>query len=152
MIVVGKFIKPVKNDGTMLFKPSFIDSGFIADLKYLYHETFGTKWDIISIQQIAKGYHIKLKGVDDISTADFLSGESFCVHRNEIKDQPVDLLLGENIYSMNLEMIGRIVSFSKTPSYLLFEIAANNGEKFFVPFTEEFIIIEKNRIKLIKEI
>ncbi|HPG34735.1 MAG TPA: hypothetical protein PLW78_07235 [bacterium] len=151
LIVVGQFIKPVKRDGTMLFKPFFTDSGFILDLKHLYHETFGTKWDVVSIQQIAKGFHIKLKGVNDTSDAGFFSGESVCIYRNEIKGEPVDLLIGEKVYSRDSEMIGVIVSFSKTPSYLLFEIAGNDGEKFFVPFTEEFIVVENSEIRLIKE-
>ncbi len=152
LIVVGKFIKPVKKDGTLLFKPSFVDSEFISGLKHLYHETFATRWDISSIQQIAKGFHIKLKGVDEIATAEFFSGENFSVPENRIKGRSLDLLIGESVYSKDSVQTGRIISFSKTPSYILFEIAGNDGETFFVPFTDEFISLENDRIRIKKEI
>ncbi|MGI6393924.1 MAG: hypothetical protein ACOX2F_04215 [bacterium] len=152
LIVVGKFVKPVKKDGTMLFKSCFSDSDFLLDLKLLYHETFGTKWDISSIQRIAKGFHIKLKKVNNIFDADFLSGETFAALESDIKNKPIDFLIGEQIYTKDKKPYGEIISFAKTPSYLLFEVLLNNNTSSFIPFTEEFIEIKKEKITLLKEV
>lgn len=150
--VVGTFIRVLKKDGTLLFKPALADSAFFSKLKYLYHAEFITKWEISSICQVAKGFHINFKDVNDLAKAEFFIGEPFGLYESEIKGRSLDLFIGEVIYVKKSEVMGRVISVSKTPSYMLIEVLKETDETVFVPFTDEFINIRNGKMELIKEI
>lgn len=150
--VVGTFVRALKKDGTMLFKPVFKDSAFISDLKYLYHVEFGTKWKISSICQVHKGFHIRLADVDDIEKAKFFEGEQFGLYKDEIAGRSIDMIVGEKIFSESGKLFGEVISVSSTPVYMLIQILKSDGETVFVPFTDQFIVMTDGRMELLKEV
>lgn len=148
MITVGAFRRVVKKDGTMLFKPAFRDCDFLEDIKFLFHNDIGTKWEIQNLQKIAHGFQIKLKNVNNTYEAGFFIDEDFALPDELVKGRTTDLVIGENVFDHKDKAIGTVVSLTSTPSYMLIEIEKNSGETELVPFTEEFFDENSDRIKL----
>ena len=148
MITVGTFRRVVKKDGTMLFKPAFRDCDFLAEINFLFHRDLETKWDIESIKKIAKGFHIKLKDVNNSYEAGLFIDEEFALPDELVEGKTTDLVIGEDVFNHEDIIIGKVVSLTSTPAYMLIEIQKNSGETELVPFTEDFFEEDGNKIRL----
>ncbi len=151
MKVVGTFSKVLKKDGYLLFKPEFKDSDFLLDFDCLYHFNFKTKWKIESITKTAKGFLIRLAGVDSFKKAEFLIGEKFALPEGEIFGKSQDLLIGAAVFDKSGKILGKIEAFTPTPAYSLAEMENESGNSEFIPFTENFFELEDGKIILIKK-
>lgn len=136
----------------MLFKPELKDSAFISEIKCLHHYEFQTKWYIESAKSVAKGFHIKIKNVNNFSEAEFFIGESFALPENELDGKSNDLMIGKTVINIDSKMIGTVISISQTPSYDIIEIILENDISVFIPMTKEFVSIDKGTIRLLREL
>lgn len=148
MITVGTFRRVVKKDGTMLFKPAFRDHDFLEDINYLIHKDLETIWNIENIRKIAKGFHIKLEGVDNSYQSGFFIDEEFSLPDEMVAGKTIDLVIGEEVYDHKDEVIGKVAGLSSTPAYTILEIEKMSGETDLIPFTEEFFEEDGTKIKL----
>jgi len=150
---IGSFSKIIKNDGTLLFSCSFRDNDFLLGIKTIYHVDYLTAWTIESIKKVSKGFHIKLKGVDDTKSANYFTGETFGVEEEKIKGLSIDLIIGTSLFDCSGNQAGEIISVTKTPGYYLAEIRGAGNRTFFVPLTDEFTKVSKDgKIILLREI
>lgn len=151
MITVGTFRRVVKKDGTMLFKPAFRDHDFLEEIDFLIHSELGTRWCIEVSRKIAKGFHIKLKDVDNSYHAGFFIDEEFSLPDEMVTGKTIDLVIGEKVYDQKNDVIGKVIGMSSTPAYTILEIEKISGETELVPFTEDFFEEDGAKIKLMRK-
>ena len=132
----------------MLFKPEFRDCDFLEDIDFLFHKDLETKWDIESIRKITRGFHIKLKNVNNTYEAGFFIDEDFALPDELVKGQTMDLVMGEKVFDHNDKVVGKVASLTSTPAYTLIEIEDASGETELVPFTEDFFVEDGEKLKL----
>ena len=146
---VGTFVKVLKKDGSLLFRPEFRDSDFLMDFNYLYHFNFKTKWKIASITKVSKGFTIRFAGVETFKEAGFFIGEKFALPESEIFGKSQDLLIGSEVFDKYGKTFGKIVSLTQTPAYSLAEVESIESKTFFVPFTENFFKLNDGTVTLL---
>jgi len=146
-LVVGRFVRIVRKDGVLLFKPTLRDSRFLSRISHLYHSLFQTEFTVSSITKTAKGFHVRIAEVEKPYEAEYLVGEEFSLPRKEIVGETLDALIGLPVTDTNGDEIGTVTAVSETPLYPILTIQGN-GAPFDVPFTSDTARVDGERIVL----
>ncbi len=148
---IGYFTRVIRQDGTLLFSPELKDSEFLLDIKTISHAEFLTEWTVETIKKVSKGFHIKLKEVNDSKTASFFINEIFAVPVEKVEGKSIDTFIGKSVMDLTGKVKGTVKSISKTPSYHIAEIEKSDGGIHFVPLTDDFVSMDSGKIILLKE-
>ncbi len=145
---VGKFTRVLRKNGTILLKPYFKDSIFLSDIRHLFHAEFGTEFAIRRIIKCSQGFHVQFSEVSSWRQAEYFVGEEFALPEVEVEGRSIDLLLGMDVYRGD-RCVGKAMGFTPTPDYFLLSIRGE--DEVIVPFTEHFVVVEKDRINLLRD-
>lgn len=127
-IIVGRFTRVIKNDGTLLFKPLLRDSTFLSTVTHLYHAVFHTVFEVASVTPVSRGFHVRIAEVEKPYEAEYLVGEEFALPRSELIGKTCDALIGCPVISPNGKHLGSVSAVTATPRYLLLTISGDQKE------------------------
>jgi 16S rRNA processing protein RimM len=88
---------------------------------------------------------LKIKGIDDRSSAEKLKGAYIMINKADARILPEDTyyiidLIGLTVMDEQEKIIGNVTDVIQHPSQDLYEIQLNEGPKFLIPAVEEFIL------------
>jgi len=150
LVVVGRFVRIVKGDGTLLFRPALRDAEFLGQAKHLYHHLFGTEFGVGFIKPVAKGFHVRIDEVERPYEAEYLVGEEFALPREEIAGRTLDALLGLPVVTGDGKKLGAVTDIVATPAYPLLTVRGAK-KSFDIPFTPAVTRLDGDRIVLLRE-
>ncbi len=150
MIKIGRFIRVLKNDGTLLLRPYLKDSIFLSDITYLFTSRFETLFQITRIQKTAKGFHVKFKDVTNWQLAEYFIDEEMSLPEDELTGKSMDLLIGFSVFNKKGDNLGTVTGFGETPEYYLLTVEGKT--EFYLPFTEHAVAVRGNSIILMRDL
>jgi len=150
-VVVGRFTRVIKSDGTLLFKPFLRDTAFLSGVTHLYHAVFHTAFQVVSIVSVSRGFHIRIAEVEKPYEAEYLVGEEFVLPRLELVGKTLDAFIGFPVVTANgNKVLGTVSSVSRTPRYPLLTVSGNQKE-FDIPFAPDVARLDNDHIVLLCE-
>jgi 16S rRNA processing protein RimM len=142
LISVGKILRSQGNRGELRLK--FYDSSLIepSELRTVFVGKGGQlrEFEVESLILRGKAYHIKLRGVDDLSQADSLTGSDVFIPEDSLKPAEVGeyyvfQLKGCSVLNLEGEVVGKVVDVLSVPWNDLLVIE-KEGREILVPFHE----------------
>ncbi len=149
-LVVGRFVRIVRKDGVLLFKPVVRDTRFFSHISHLYHSLFKTEFTVSSIKKAAKGFHVRIAEVEKPYEAEYLVGEEFALPKNELVGKTLDALIGLPVTNTSGDEIGTVTAVFETPLYPLITVR-RSGDQLDIPLTPETARLEEKRVVLLRE-